>query len=228
MDRFSNTILGSLNFFLLSIPILSSGIWLGFNALTQCEVFFYKPMIALGAFLMIIAIIGLIGSCCKVTWILWFYVVVMFLLIICVLCFTFFAFVVTRVGSGEAIPGKAYKEYRLEDYFGWMQDRVNYVKHWDNIRSCLRKNGHICNSLELFSANETFYAFYKHDLTALESGCCKPSNDCNFIYINATTWTKDYNRECRFWRVWISSVELRLNKSGCFRSRLEILVFEES
>ncbi|KAG7617899.1 Tetraspanin-9 [Arabidopsis thaliana] len=204
MVRFSNSLVGILNFFvfLLSVPILSTGIWLSLKATTQCERFLDKPMIALGVFLMIIAIAGVVGSCCRVTWLLWFYLFVMFFLILIVLCFTIFAFVVTSKGSGETIQGKAYKEYRLEAYSDWLQRRVNNAKHWNNIRSCLYESK-FCYNLELVTANHTVSDFYKEDLTAFESGCCKPSNDCDFTYITSTTWNKTSgthkNSDCQLW-----------------------------
>lgn len=169
MVRFSNSLVGILNFFvfLFSIPILITGIWLSLNGSTQCERFLDKPMIALGVFLMVIAIAGVVGSCSRVTWLLWFYLFVMFFLIIILCCFTIFAFVVTSKGSGETIPGKAYKEYRLEAYSDWLQKRVNNGKHWNNIRSCLYESKY-CTHLDLFSGNESVSAFYKQDLTALE------------------------------------------------------------
>lgn len=91
----------------------------------------------------------------------------MFFLILIVLCFTIFAFVVTSKGSGETIPGKAYKEYRLEAYSNWLQKRVNNVKHWNNVKSCLYESK-FCSRLEFFSGREPVSDFYKQDLTALE------------------------------------------------------------
>ncbi|EOA17922.1 hypothetical protein CARUB_v10006331mg [Capsella rubella] len=201
MVRFTNTLVGILNFFvfLFSIPILASGIMLSVEGSTQCERFLDKPMIALGAFLMIVSIAGVVGSCCRVTWLLWFYLFVMFFLIIIVLCFTVFAFVVTSKGSGETIPGKAYKEYRLEAYSDWLQKRVNNAKHWNTISSCLYETKLCAN----FPVREPDSAFFKEHLTSLESGCCKPSNDCNFFYISPTTWNKTsgthQNSDCQLW-----------------------------
>ncbi|VVB10977.1 unnamed protein product [Arabis nemorensis] len=204
MVRFTNSLVGILNFFvfLFSVPILITGIWLSLNGSTQCERFLDKPMIALGVFLMIVAISGVVGSCCRVTWLLWFYLFVMFFLIIILLCFTVFAFLVTNKGSGETIPGKAYKEYRLDVYSDWLEKRVNNAKHWNNIKSCISESKY-CVHLELFSDHEPVSAFYKKDLSALESGCCKPSNDCNFTYISPTVWNKTSgahkNSDCQLW-----------------------------
>ncbi|CAA7048748.1 unnamed protein product [Microthlaspi erraticum] len=203
--RCSNSLVGILNVFvfLFSIPILAGGIWLRLHGSTQCESFFDKPIIALGVFLMIVAIAGVVGSCCRVKWLLWFYLFVMFFLIVIVLCFTIFAFVVSSKGSGgETIPGKAYKEYRLEAYSNWMQRRVSNAKNWNSIRSCLYEEKS-CTRLEAFFSNETVSAFYQHHLSPIESGCCKPSNDCNFIYVSPTTWNKttetQKNPDCKLW-----------------------------
>ncbi|KAJ0251747.1 Tetraspanin-9 [Hirschfeldia incana] len=204
MVRCSNSLIVILNFFvfLLSIPILSSGIWLSLHGHTQCERFFDKPMIALGAFLMVVALAGVVGSCCRVTWLLWFYLCVMCLSIIVVFGFTIFAFHVTNKGSGETIPGKAYKEYRLGDYSEWMQKRMNNNHRWKNIRSCLYE-GKLCNRLEISGRYHNASEFSKKDLNSLESGCCKPSNDCNFTYISPTVWNKtsetNKNPDCNTW-----------------------------
>jgi hypothetical protein len=40
-------------------------------------------------------------------------------------------------------------------------------------------------------------------LVDLQSGCCKPPNSCNFIYVNPTNWTKpagvNANADCDAW-----------------------------
>lgn len=52
------------------------------------EVFFEKPVIAIGVFLMLVSIAGLIAACCRVSWLLWVYLLAMFLLIFLLFCFT--------------------------------------------------------------------------------------------------------------------------------------------
>ncbi|EYU37117.1 hypothetical protein ABFS82_10G130300 [Erythranthe guttata] len=203
MVRISNNLVGILNIvtLLLSIPIIGGGIWLSKQANTECEQFLDKPVIALGVFILLVSIAGLIGSCCKVSWLLWVYLLVMFLLILLLFCFTVFAFVVTNKGAGEAISERGYKEYRLGDYSNWLQKRVN--NHWTKIRSCL-VDSKICQKL-LDSGSTPVEVFYKERLGALQSGCCKPSNDCKFEYSSPTNWTQtgtstlNANPDCSVW-----------------------------
>lgn len=205
MFRVSNNLVGILNFvtFLLSIPILGAGIWLSRQGETVCERFLEKPVIALGVFLMVVSLAGLIGACCRVSWLLWFYLLVMFILIVLVFCFTIFAFVVTNKGAGENLSGKGYKEYRLGDYSNWLQKRVSSDKNWHKIRSCLH-DSKVCKSM-IDSGNTTLVDdFYRERLSALQSGCCKPSNDCGFTYVSPTNWistttTPANNSDCSLW-----------------------------
>ncbi|XP_030456414.1 tetraspanin-8 [Syzygium oleosum] len=205
MVRLSNNLVGILNLvtFLLSVPILGAGIWLSNRASTDCEKFLERPVIALGVFLMLVSLAGLVGACCRVSWLLWLYLLVMFLLIVLLFCFTVFAFVVTNKGAGEALGERGYKEYRLGDYSHWLQKRVNSTKNWSKIRSCL-SDGKVCSSFQDQYLNDTVEKFYTEHLSALQSGCCKPSNDCNFIYVSPTVWNKTAgaaysNPDCNAW-----------------------------
>ncbi|KAK6136279.1 hypothetical protein DH2020_029978 [Rehmannia glutinosa] len=202
MVRCSNSLVGILNIvtLLISIPIIGSGIWLSKQGNTECERFLDKPVIALGVFVLLVSIAGLIGSCCRVSWLLWVYLLVMFLLIVLLFCFTIFAFVVTNRGAGEALSDRGYKEYRLGDYSNWLQNRVN--DHWDRIRGCLI-DGRICQRL-LEAGSTPVEDFYREHLSSLQSGCCKPSNDCNFQYVSPTNWTRTptsslTNPDCSTW-----------------------------
>ncbi|KAL3840635.1 hypothetical protein ACJIZ3_025226 [Penstemon smallii] len=201
MVRCSNNLVGILNIitFLLSIPIIGGGIWLSRQANTECERFLDTPVIILGVFILLVSLAGIIGSCCRVTWLLWVYLLVMFLLILLLFCFTIFAFVVTNRGAGHAISQKGYKEYRLGDYSNWLQNRVN--GHWTRIRSCL-VDSNICQ--RLLEANTPVEEFYRGHLSALQSGCCKPPDDCHFQYVSPTNWTQattptSANPDCREW-----------------------------
>lgn len=205
MVRISNNLVGILNFitFLLSIPILAGGIWLSHQGTSECERFLDKPVIALGVFLMVVSLAGLVGACCRVTWLLWVYLLVMFLLILVLFCFTIFAFVVTNKGAGEVVSGKGYKEYRLGDYSDWLRKRVESEKNWKKIRSCL-VDSKVCKSLiDDGGRNTPVEEFYGKHLSSIQSGCCKPSNDCGFTYVSPTNWTKtntnSTNPDCNTW-----------------------------
>jgi hypothetical protein len=166
--RLSNNLIGVLNFvtFLLSVPILGAGIWLGHRADgTECERYLSAPVIALGAFLLAVSLAGLVGACCRVTWLLWAYLLAMFVLILVLFCFTVFAFVVTNRGAGEAVSGRGYKEYRLGDYSNWLQKRVENTRNWDRIRSCLQ-DSKVCKSLQ--DKNETVAQFMSSSLSPIE------------------------------------------------------------
>ncbi|KAL3535276.1 hypothetical protein ACH5RR_003742 [Cinchona calisaya] len=202
MARCSNSLLGILNVLtlLLSIPIIAGGIWLSKQANTECERFLEKPVIALGVFLLVVSIAGIIGACCGVSFLLWLHLCVMFLLIIVLFCYTTFAFVVTNKGAGEVLSGKGYKEYRLGDYSTWLQKRVN--DNWPRIQSCLQ-DSEICSPL-IQERVPSEQDFYKQELPAFQSGCCKPSNDCKFTYISPTNWTnpgtaRSANPDCKAW-----------------------------
>ncbi|XP_073272871.1 tetraspanin-8 [Primulina huaijiensis] len=202
MVRCSNNLVGILNIvtFFLSIPIIAGGIWLSKQGSTECERFLDKPVIALGVFILLVSIAGIVGSCCRISWLMWVYLLVMFLLIVLLFCFTIFAFVVTNKGAGEAISGKGYKEYRLGDYSNWLQKRVN--KNWGKISSCLA-DSKICQSL-IEDVSTPVDDFYRKHLSALQSGCYKPSNDCNFQYVSPTNWnnnnsTSSGNPDCATW-----------------------------
>lgn len=193
MFRLSNNLIGILNFltFLLSIPILWAGIWLRRHGTSECEKFLDTPVIVIGVFLMVISLAGLVGACCGVSWLLWLYLLVMFLLIVALFFFTIFTFVVTNKGAGEVLSGKGYKEYRLGDYSNWLQKRVNSTKNWNKIKSCLQ-DSKVCQSL-IDGSTTTVEEFYKKQLSSVQSGCCKPSNDCNFVYVSPTNWTAPAN-----------------------------------
>ncbi|URD74893.1 Tetraspanin family [Musa troglodytarum] len=204
MVRFSNNLIGVLNIitFVLSIPILSAGIWLARRATTDCEKFLQWPVIALGVFLLLVSLAGVVGACCRNSCLLWLYLLVMFILIILLFCFTVFAFVVTNKGAGEAVSGRGFKEYRLGDYSNWLQKRVDSDKNWRRIKSCLQ-DGKVCRSLQ--EKNQTWDQFVNYNLSPIQSGCCKPPTACNFSYVNETFWTKPvgYNSsvpDCNAWQ----------------------------
>ena len=169
MVRFSNKFIGILNALtlLLSIPILITGVWLSKQAGSNCIGLLDRPFIALGIFLLVVSLVGLIGVCCRVTWLMWLYVVITSLLIVFVFAYTTFAFVVTNKGSGEALSGKAYKEYRLGSYSSWLQKMVSNTKTWNRFKNCLQ-SGKFCSQFKYKYKADTVNMFYNEKLLALE------------------------------------------------------------
>ncbi|PON48422.1 Tetraspanin/Peripherin [Parasponia andersonii] len=205
MVRCSNNLIGILNVltFFLSIPIIIGGVWLRNQGDSECEKFLDTPVIVLGVFLLLVSIAGIIGAFCRVSWLLWIYLLVMFLLIVILFSFTIFAFVVTNKGAGKVLSDRGYKEYRLGDYSNWLQKRVNSTKNWNKIKSCLI-DAKVCSSFSDKYVRDTVTEFYKENLNALQSGCCKPADECNFIYVSPTQWTapatfNSSNPDCSAW-----------------------------
>ncbi|KAK9932022.1 hypothetical protein M0R45_019273 [Rubus argutus] len=203
--RLSNNIVGLLNLltFIFSIPIVVAGIWLSKQGNSECEKFLDKPIIILGVFLMVVSLAGFIGACCRVSWLLWVYLLVMFLLIVVLVAYTIFVFAITNKGAGNVLSGKGYKEYKLGDYSNWLQKRVNSTKNWNKIKSCLI-DSKVCSDFRDKYLNDTLPEFYKENLSALQAGCCKPSDDCDFTYVSPTIWNKNTsvsssNPDCNAW-----------------------------
>ncbi|KAF2318558.1 hypothetical protein GH714_008893 [Hevea brasiliensis] len=138
MYRFSNTVIGFLNLFTLlaSIPIIGGGLWMARSS-TTCESFLQTPLLVVGFVVLIISLAGFIGACFHVAWALWVYLVVMLFIIATLMGLTIFGFVVTSQGGGVDVPGRVYKEYRLQDYSPWLRDRVKDPDYWRAIRSCI-------------------------------------------------------------------------------------------
>lgn len=141
MMKGSNTVIGAVNFitFLISIPILGGGIWLSTRANnTDCLKFLQWPIIAIGATVMVVSLMGFAGACYRQTWLLQLYLFVMFFVIVALIGFIVFAFAVTDRGHGQVIVNRAFLEYQLSDYSGWLKDRVSDPNYWEKISSCLR------------------------------------------------------------------------------------------
>ncbi|XP_022759484.1 tetraspanin-8-like [Durio zibethinus] len=200
----SNKLLGIINFltFIFSIPILVAGIWLSKSGVSDCGLTADTNLIRIGALIMIVSLAGFIGSCYGVGWLLWAYLVIILLLILSGLGFTVFTFVVSHKGSGETVAGKGYKEYKLGNYSNWIQTIVNETQNWNKIKTCL-VDTKVCTGFKNKYLNYTVEKFHKERLNAIQSGCCKPSNDCGFTYRSPMNRTEEKgvysNPDCKAW-----------------------------
>lgn len=138
MYRFSNTLIGYLNLLslLASIPIIGGALWFARSSAT-CESTLQTPLLILGFVILLVSLAGFVGGCFNVACALWFYLFVMLLLIAALLCVTVFGFAVTGGGGGTQVAGRVYKEYKLEDYSGWLRKRISEDRYWRAARSCV-------------------------------------------------------------------------------------------
>ncbi|XP_019448010.1 PREDICTED: tetraspanin-3-like [Lupinus angustifolius] len=206
--RTSNHLIGLLNFltFLLSIPILGSGIWLSTRANnTDCLNFLQWPLIIIGVSIMVISLAGFAGACYRNTLLMRLYLIIMFLIIAVLIGFIIFAYVVTDKGSGRFVPNRSYLDYYIQDYSGWLEERVASDEYWGKIRSCVR-DSRVCSKLRRIVGGvpESADMFYIRKLTPIQSGCCKPPTECDYIYENETIWKPGMgligtNADCTRW-----------------------------
>ncbi|KAF2300511.1 hypothetical protein GH714_013890 [Hevea brasiliensis] len=104
--------------------------------------------------------------------------------------FIIFAYAVTDKGSGRPVTNRGYLDYYLQDYSGWLEERVASHSYWSKISSCIR-DSKICAKMgvTINGVPETADMFYQRKLSPIQSGCCKPPTDCGFTYVNETVWT---------------------------------------
>jgi hypothetical protein len=135
----SNNVIGAINFvaMLLSIPVIGAGIWLATEPDNSCVKILQWPVIILGMLILKVALAGFVGGFWRIPWLLIFYLIAMLILIILLACLTVFIYMVTVRGSGHLAPSRAYLEYRLDDFSGWLRRRVHSSYKWDRIRGCL-------------------------------------------------------------------------------------------
>ncbi|CAL9764023.1 unnamed protein product, partial [Musa acuminata subsp. burmannicoides] len=180
MIRGANSLIGAVNFvtFLISIPILGGGIWLSAKAnSTDCLRFLQWPLIIIGVAIMVISLMGFAGACYRLAWLLRLYLFAMFFVVAALLGFVVFAFAVTDRGHGQVVMNRAFLEYQLSDYSGWLKDRVSDPGYWAKISACLRE-GHACSKMARYARDPTTGVlvpespdmFYRRNLSPIEVG----------------------------------------------------------
>lgn len=170
--RASNHLIGLLNFltFLLSIPILGGGIWLSSRAnSTDCMRFLQWPLIVIGVAIMVISLAGFAGACYRNTFLMQLYLFCMLFVIAALIGFIIFAYAVTDKGSGRSVPNRAYRDYYLQDYSGWLEERVASDSYWGKISSCIR-DSKTCKKMAVTvnGISETESMFYLRKLNPIQ------------------------------------------------------------
>ncbi|CAN0879230.1 TET7 [Linum grandiflorum] len=161
---------------------------------SQCDRSLQTPLVVITLFLTLVSLAGFLGICCRIRCLFLLYLSALLVLILVTVGFYVFAFVVSSIGHGRDVPGRAYKEYFLEDYTVWLRNRVSSRGKWSGIRSCLVES-EACPVFNRSYGRYSVSEFYKARFLSVQSGCCKPPSECGFTYINPTNWTKD----CVIW-----------------------------
>ncbi|KAF4371458.1 hypothetical protein CsatB_010412 [Cannabis sativa] len=198
----SNNITAVLNFiaFLCSIPIIAAGTWLASKPDNECIHAFRWPVVILGVLILLVSLAGFVGACWNKQGLLAFYLFCMAILIALLLILLVFAFVVTRRDGSYQVPGRYYKEYRLDGFSDWLRDRVTSSANWGKIRACLADSD-VCTKLnqDYLTADQ----FFNAHISPLQSGCCKPPTVCGYNYVNPTLWINPVNQvgdpDCFLW-----------------------------
>ncbi|KAJ4888936.1 Tetraspanin protein [Raphanus sativus] len=109
---------------LCSIPITASGIWLASKPDNECVNLLRWPVVVLGVLILVVSACGFIGAYQYKETLLAVYLCCMAILIGLLLVVLIFAFVVTRPDGSFQVPGRGYKEYRLEGFSSWLRENV--------------------------------------------------------------------------------------------------------
>ncbi|KAL2922712.1 Tetraspanin-9 [Bienertia sinuspersici] len=125
-------------------------------------------------------------------------------LIVALAALGIFALAVSNKGGGKSIPGRSYKEYRVESYSKWMRNKVNDTHNWETYYKKAVVKNHVCEKFGKEYKLDTLDQFHKRKMSHFESGCCKPSEDCNFSYTSPSIWEKptnvnNTNNDCNRW-----------------------------
>ncbi|KAK2645406.1 hypothetical protein Ddye_020601 [Dipteronia dyeriana] len=198
----SNNITAVLNFIALlcSIPIIASGIWLASKPDNECIHLLRWPVVILGVLILLVSLCGFLGAYWYKETLLAFYLCCMAILIALLLILLVLAFVVTKPDGSYGVPGRGYREYRLDGFSSWLKNHVVDSKSWNKIRACLADTD-VCPRLtqEYVTADQFFVAH----ISPLQSGCCKPPTACGYSYVNPTLWLNPVNPtadpDCFLW-----------------------------
>ncbi|WOL19537.1 protein TORNADO 2 [Canna indica] len=183
----NHTVIAGINFLavLLSVPVIAIGIWLSTQTDNSCVQLLQWPVLVIGIVILVVAIAGFVGAFWRMPQLLLFYLVAMFVLILVVAGLVIFIYAVTVSGSGHPATNRAYLEYRLEDYSGWLRRRVEGSHKWNRIKRCLSSTS-VCAQM-----NQTYTSaqdFFNARISPLQSGCCKPPTGCGYTFVSPTNW----------------------------------------
>nr|ABK24102.1 unknown [Picea sitchensis] len=197
-----NKVTGAINCIamLLSIPIIGTGIWLSGKQDNECVKFLQGPVIAIGVLLFLVGLSGFIGAFWNIRCLLVLYLVFMFILLVLLMALVIFVFRVTDKGHGHTLPNRAYRQYNLYDFSGWLRRRVQSSGRWNHIRNCLSSSTTCSRLKQRFTFAQDFF---NGRIGPLESGCCTPPTECGYAFVTPVFWitpvSQDVDSDCPLW-----------------------------
>ncbi|CAH8357306.1 unnamed protein product [Eruca vesicaria subsp. sativa] len=220
MFRVSNFVVGLANTLVMLVGASAIGysIYMFVHQdVTDCESAIRAPLLTTGIILFVVSLLGVIGSCFEENVAMISYLIILIAGIVVLMIFSIFLFFMTNKGAGHVVSGRGYREYRTVDFSIWLNSFVG-GNRWVGIRSCLAE-ANVCDDLSDGRVSQIADAFYRKNLSPIQSGCCKPPSDCNFQFRNATFWIPQAknatteNGDCGAW----SNVqtELCFNCNAC-------------
>ncbi|CAN1326961.1 TET3 [Linum perenne] len=128
---------------------------------------------------MVVSLAGFAGACYRNTMLMWIYLFVMFFVLAALIGFIIFAYSVTDKGAGRPLLNRAYSDYYLQDYSGWLAERVASNSYWMKIASCVR-DSKVCPKMGVTvnGIPETSDMFYRRKLSSIQV----PSSSRSFFY----------------------------------------------
>ncbi|XP_006652031.1 tetraspanin-3-like [Oryza brachyantha] len=197
------------NFFAFLLTLKLSAIFLVaglFMAPIVCtHGIFLWPMIAIALFLMLVLVLGCLGHMLDNVCLCGCHLLGVFIAIVALLGFVIFGYVAV---GGVDLGSRKVLEYRLEDYSGWLRDRVADPRYWAATSACIRdrnvcfavkqpaamvhgpKTGvFVLRQLSSYQgpAKERRIHAGLQQMSPIEYGCCKPPSSCAFTSVNGTT-----------------------------------------
>lgn len=142
--------------------------------------------------LLVVGVIGIIASYSDNFPLLIVYCVALLAIILYLAYFVLFLHEISNIKepSAQAV-NRSFMEYRLvpdDGSPGWLRGKLD---NWDDaIATCLANVPKCAQLDQAYSGPEDFF---KTNLTAFESGCCKPPTPCEFTIQNSTNWIAPIN-----------------------------------
>ncbi|XP_022732503.1 tetraspanin-15-like [Durio zibethinus] len=185
--------------FVFSLPVLASVIWLLYIKSYDCEWLFKLPRLQIGISIGLICVFLI----CNGALIFLRTRLPMVGIIVVIVPLT------VMLTVGLALLGANNTENRrIPATPLWFKMKIHDNSLWSNIKDCIYDTG-LCQDLATTSMELKSYDFNMKKLSLIESGCCRPPQECHMQYVNATFWERNdkvanesdsYNADCDSWK----------------------------